>query len=247
MKRLILVLFTINLLLTACGANSPVQENSSVQESNSVSSSRPPQPSSIEPVADKPEATYLKFANTDWGMTVEEVATAMGWSDSDWVKLENPDDPEETTTIYQKDAMNMEQFGATADVLFFFEETGLSSVRLYCKEEETVDTIMSGFDAEYLVFGKNTNDKGCPSYRCGSMLSEHPKWEQMRAQLIKQWNKVVSDPLMNMEASLRVDGEQPLVYADYFWSDNKKDETASEHVGVIELHGSAVAWANSLE
>lgn len=247
MKRLILVLFTINLLLTACGANSPVQENSSVQESSSVSSSRPPQTSSTEPAAEKPVATYLKFANTDWGMSVEEVATAMGWSDSDWVKLENPNDPEETTIIYQKNAMIMEQFGAVADVFFFFEETGLISVRFYCREEDMVDTIMGWFDAKYPVFGQITNDKDWPSYRCGSMLSEHPKWEQMRAQLIKQWNKVVSDPLMNMEAALRVDGEQPLVYADYFWSDNKKDETASEHVGVIELHGSAVAWANSLE
>lgn len=86
------------------------------------------------------EMGYFTYPETDWGMTVEEVKSALGLSKKSFTRLENTVDGNESYLA------ELEIFGASAEVIFVFNSSApgagepfLSEVRLVYQDSDASD------------------------------------------------------------------------------------------------------------
>ncbi|MFZ2537826.1 MAG: hypothetical protein WAX04_02855, partial [Oscillospiraceae bacterium] len=204
-----------------------------------------PVSSEVAPTAKKAMPIYPVFENTDWGMTQDEVLSALSLTKSDWSEVP---DPENDGTRLQFIKKSFNAYGKIADVLFVFSadskhNIGLIEIRIACDNEESVKAIKQELNKKYKSDDSNNN------WKTGSIVSKHPKWDLLQKAIIKETDEkntdIPKDKQISVKDTIPNFGKLELATIGYLslTDDLKNGKTG----GVFYFGGYNAAWANSME
>lgn len=239
MKKLICVAIAL-LMLTSCSKNiNCVPEVSSLPDIKQINSSNTS--SEDNPIIEKKMPEYTVFENTDWGMTPEEVLTALGLTASDWEELPTDDELSDLQYVIK----DTELYGAKVAIVFWFSnnpkrDIGLIQARVVCYDEESNSIIKETLDKKY---SKPENREYI--WKTDSIALDHPNWDLIEKSMIKETDEINANQPEDRQRSTKgfadCYGKESLASISYIPWENE------EAVGFYNFYGYYVAWGNSFE
>lgn len=255
MKRWLLFL-GISLFITvftACakGDMEPVSSDNALTHSEPVVLADVPAP--------EEGSLYLKIGMADWGMTQEEVLSALHWSDSDWQSVHTVLDDYYTSGSryfqYQKEGVLF--FGQPVDVTFQFwgssqANSRLTYVGLGCKTEEGSKQIQSILQELGWMNTQQDADTvdAVPIWDCGKEQQEHPGWAAYetyyRSQKTEQIKQQMGDATAEeVEAAVQrgfaLQGQEPMVTVKI---EDLQEKSDAGYFAYLDFNGMAAAELN---
>ncbi|MFZ2537346.1 MAG: hypothetical protein WAX04_00375, partial [Oscillospiraceae bacterium] len=203
-----------------------------------------PVSSEVAPTAKKAMPIYPVFANTDWGMTPDEVLSALGWSKSDWKEIK---DTGNDGIVLHFTRENVQVYGTTTTIVFDFStylkrDIGLIDIRVSCDNEASVTAIKTQLSKEYPSDETNTG------WNTGNLVTEHPNWELVIKSIIEGIEErnanEPKDRQLSTKNVFRTYEKSELAVISY---GSFKDLEVDEPGGIFYFSGYYAALANSLE